>query len=57
MSLLPNINYYIYTIKGGVVRPESSISDSINVISVLNKKHFDKLINYVKSKFSESFNE
>ena len=42
---------------GGVVRPESSISDSINVISVLNKKHFDKLISYVKSKFSESFNE
>lgn len=54
MSLELNINYFIYTIKGGVVRPEGSISDSINVISVLNDKHFDKLIKYVKSEFSQT---
>jgi hypothetical protein len=54
LSLELNINYFIYTIKGGVVRPEGSISDSINVISVLNDKHFDKLIKYVKSEFSQT---
>ena len=54
MSLELNINYFIYTIKGGVVRPEGSISDSINLISVLNDKHFDKLIKYVKSEFSQT---